>query len=87
MDSAGKLYGTTGSGGSPLSGTVFGLKPSANGTWTYSVIYTFQGAPDGQEPNSNLLLDSKGNLYGTTLFGGPSGFGTVFEIKPLAHAF
>jgi uncharacterized repeat protein (TIGR03803 family) len=83
IDSAGRLFGTTGFGGSSITGTVFELKPLANGAWAYSVMYTFQGSPkDGQEPNASLLLDSKGNLYGTTEFGGPSGFGTLFEIRP-----
>ncbi len=83
LDSAGSLFGTTAFGGSAATGTVFGLKPSANGGFTYFVIYTFQGPPnDGLEPNSSLLLDSKGNLYGTTPQGGPKGGGTLFEIRP-----
>ena len=83
LDSAGRLFGTTAFGGSSATGTVFGLKPSANGAFTYFVIYTFQGSPnDGLEPNSSLLLDVKGNLYGTTPQGGPNGGGTLFEIRP-----
>jgi len=47
------------------------------------VIQSFQGSPgDGSEPDSNLLFDSKGNLYGTTGYGGSGGGGTVFEITP-----
>ena len=81
LDQSGNLYGTTGFGGSANWGTLFKLKPSGNGAWTYSVIHTFVGSPgDGVEPNSGLLLDSKGNLYGTTSGGGAGGGGTLFEI-------
>jgi uncharacterized repeat protein (TIGR03803 family) len=83
FDSAGNLYGTTSAGGSTSSGTAFELKRSANGAWTYFIIYTFQGPPsDGYGSNSGLLFDSKGNLYGTTGAGGTGGGGTVFEITP-----
>ena len=40
---------------------------------------------DGQNPNSSLVLDTQGNLYGTTISGGNNGAtpgGTVFEIAP-----
>jgi uncharacterized repeat protein (TIGR03803 family) len=84
MDSAGNLYGTTSWGGSAYrSGTVFELKPSANGAWTYVGLYSFGSyATDGYQPNSSLLFDSKGSLYGTTNGGGTGGYGTVFEITP-----
>jgi uncharacterized repeat protein (TIGR03803 family) len=85
MDSAGNLYGTTYWGGSTYrSGNLFELRPSPNGAWTFFVVHSFQGFPtvDGQNPNSNLLIDSKGNLYGTTYFGGSGLYGTVFEITP-----
>ena len=83
LDSAGNLYGTTAVGGSASSGTAFELKRSAHGAWTYFTIYTFQGPPgDGFGPNSSLLFDSNGNLYGTTGSGSAGGGGTVFEITP-----
>ena len=83
FDHSGNLYGTTGFGGSSDRGTLFELKPAAGGTWTYFVVHTFLGDPgDGSEPNSSLLLDSKGNLYGTTSGGGTGAGGTVFEITP-----
>ena len=83
MDSAGNLYGTTIWGGSYSDGTLFELKSSGNGAWTYVLLYTFGGFPtDGLIPNSNLILDAKGNLYGTTSYGGAGGGGTVFEITP-----
>lgn len=47
---------------------------------TDTTIYNFQGAPDGSVPQAHLIRDSSGNLYGTTVFGGSAGFGTVFKI-------
>jgi uncharacterized repeat protein (TIGR03803 family) len=83
MDSAGNLYGTTWFGGSYANGTLFELKSSGKGAWTHILLYTFGGYPtDGLVPNSNLLLDAKGNLYGTTGWGGSGAGGTVFEITP-----
>ncbi len=52
---------------------------------TESVVYSFAGGQDGQLPYSNLTLDAKGNLYGTTSGGGTSGGGTVFKIDPTDH--
>jgi uncharacterized repeat protein (TIGR03803 family) len=48
---------------------------------TESLVYSFQGAPDGSIPSAHLIKDSSGNLYGTTAFGGSKGFGTVFKIN------
>ena len=47
-----------------------------------TVLYTFTGGTDGNGPNSPLIFDKAGNLYGTTLNGGDYGIGTVFEVKP-----
>lgn len=50
------------------------------------VLYNFQGSynygPDGAFPESNLIFDAKGNLYGTTGYGGTNGAGSVFELSP-----
>ncbi len=46
-----------------------------------NVLYSFQAANDGAGPNGELVVDSKGNLYGTTA-GGGSDFGTAFELSP-----
>jgi uncharacterized repeat protein (TIGR03803 family) len=52
-------------------------------TQTETVLYSFTTNPsDGTNPFSGLTLDAKGNLYGTTYFGGTFGFGTVFKISP-----
>jgi uncharacterized repeat protein (TIGR03803 family) len=52
---------------------------------TEAVLYSFCSLPncaDGQLPVSRLTLDTKGNLFGTTLTGGAFGYGTVFEVSP-----
>jgi uncharacterized repeat protein (TIGR03803 family) len=83
FDTAGNLYGTTVSGGANNFGTVFKLAPTVNG-WVESVIYSFGGGADGQNPYAGLLFDTAGNLYGTTNSGGAYGVGTVFELSPQA---
>ncbi len=91
FDSAGNLYGTTalggGSGcGGKGCGIIFELSPSGNGTWKETVLHRFNGV-NGANPESGLIFDSAGNLYGTTVFGGrvgcnpPNGCGTVFELS------
>jgi len=92
LDSKGNLYGTTYQGGTWGLGTVFELSPATGGTWTEKVLHNFGGTlTDGEVPESNLILDSAGNLYGTTEAGGAydttyggasNGFGTVFEMSP-----
>ena len=67
-------------------GVVFQLTPGQNGQWRYKVIHVFDGS-DGYWPQSTLILDSLGNLYGTTPLGGrldPPGCGVVFELIPQA---
>jgi uncharacterized repeat protein (TIGR03803 family) len=83
MDKAGNLYGTTTAGGTASCGcgVVYKLAPGSNDKWTYTVLHRFTGA-DGAGPNANLILDDKGNLYGTTTTGGAGGYGVAFEITP-----
>jgi uncharacterized repeat protein (TIGR03803 family) len=85
FDTTGNLYGTTGGGGANGDGTVYRLTPS-NGGWIESVLHSFAGS-DGSYPQAGLVLDTAGNLYGTTKQGGASGFGTVFELKPSSGAW
>ncbi|MFZ0313469.1 MAG: choice-of-anchor tandem repeat GloVer-containing protein [Candidatus Korobacteraceae bacterium] len=80
FDSAGNMYGTTYYGGTSANGAVFEMKPNLNGTWTESVLYSFQGGSDGANPNGGLSLDHEGNLYGETLGGGSSNYGVVFKL-------
>jgi len=83
LDSAGNLYGTTIYGGSPQCGcgVVYKLAPNKHGKWKYTVLHTFLGS-DGAQPDANLILDDKGNLYGTAATAGPYGAGVVFEVTP-----
>jgi len=90
FDKQGNLYGATMNGG-----MVYQLAPPAKqgGAWTETVLYVFQGNTkgDGATPEGGLVIDSAGNLYGTTAYGGTGncvllgtlvGCGTVYELSP-----
>ena len=82
IDSAGNLYGTTQTGGTHASGTVFEVSPTSAG-WSESVLYSFDyRGGDGIIPQNGVILDGKGNLYGVTSYGPHSYTGTVFELSP-----
>jgi len=89
LDQNGNLYGTTTYGGAHGGGVVFKLTPQHR----YAVLYSFcsQGPPcnDGALPYAGVLFDQQGNLYGTTVSGGPynnncssGSCGVVFELTP-----
>ncbi len=91
-DSSGNFYGTTVRGG--ISGcnhrgcgTIFELTPDG----TETVLHSFDSLPRGLFPESALIMDANGNLFGTTVqggepckakFNGKKGCGTVFELTP-----
>jgi uncharacterized repeat protein (TIGR03803 family) len=79
-DAAGTLYGTTQYGGTAGGfGTVFQLDPNGD----ESMLYSFAGTPDAEDPYAGLIRDKGGNFYGTTIYGGTAGgFGTVFKVDP-----
>jgi uncharacterized repeat protein (TIGR03803 family) len=82
IDGSGNLYGTTFYGGAEGNGMVFELSPGSGG-WVETVLYSFTGnGPSPFFPNSSLIFDTAGNLYGTTFFGGAFGAGTVYELSP-----
>jgi uncharacterized repeat protein (TIGR03803 family) len=87
FDAHGYLYGTALGGGAD-GGVVFRLKPPRHGdSWPLNVLYNFTGSPDADHPTAALVLDSEGNLYSTTDWGGSGqacqgGCGTVFEVEP-----
>jgi len=82
MDAAGNLYGTMLGGGAYGEGMVFELSPSEGGAWTETVLHSFGNGSDGQAPESGVVMDAAGNLYGTTYQGGTSGCGIVYELSP-----
>ena len=78
-DTAGNLYGTAQKGGAGTGGTVFEFTKAG----TLLVLHSFDTREDGQYPWSGLVLDSQGNLYGTTSQGSDGGGdGVVFELTP-----
>src|SRR5579871_2781034 len=78
----GVAYGVTLFGGSSSDGVVYQLTPvSGTEKWTESTIYDFSG-PDGANPAGSLVVGSDGSLYGTTIGGGASSAGTVFQLSP-----
>ena len=81
IDKSHNLYGTTINGGDYGCGDIYKLAPGPKGKWTYTVLHSFTGA-DGCQPDANLILDRKGNLYGTTATGGAGGAGVAFELTP-----
>jgi uncharacterized repeat protein (TIGR03803 family) len=82
IDAAGKLYGTTTFGGAYHKGAVFELTPTVSG-WTEKVLHSFDpNGTDGFSPYAGVVLDSVGNLYGTTPNGGSNWVGVVFELVP-----
>ena len=86
MDAAGNLYGTTQMGGSSGEGTVFELMPS-NGGWTETILHSF-AEEDGVHPQSGVVFDAAGNLYGTAdSSDGTGDGGTVYELSPSAQGW
>jgi uncharacterized repeat protein (TIGR03803 family) len=82
LDQAGNLLGMTESGGTSALGTVFKLTPTQHGAWTRTTVHNFTGGRDGSGPGAGLIFGKQGLLYGTTVSGGFSDNGTVFEVSP-----
>jgi uncharacterized repeat protein (TIGR03803 family) len=78
LDAKNNVYGTTTAGGNFGAGTAYRVTPSGIET----VLYSFGNTGDGRYPYGRLMLDAKGDLYGTTVTGGPNTLGTVFRIVP-----
>jgi uncharacterized repeat protein (TIGR03803 family) len=78
QDSAGNLYGTTQIGGTGNSGTIFKVDPAGN----ESVLFSFTQQAQGADPQSSLVRDSAGNLYGSTGVSGTYDAGVVFKFDP-----
>jgi uncharacterized repeat protein (TIGR03803 family) len=87
FDSSGNLYGTTFYGGSSTVGVAYQLKPSSGGGWTEKVLHTFTtSGTDRYWTPAGLTLDSAGNLYGVTWFGGTAhdGMASYTSSRPTA---
>ncbi|MBV9570405.1 MAG: hypothetical protein JO056_04100 [Alphaproteobacteria bacterium] len=93
-DAAGNLFGVTGYGGYAAAyepgGVVFELSPVKKNKWKLSTLYRFCADPplcsDGYQP-MGVIVDTAGNLYGTTGLNGPNGGGTAFELSPQAKGW
>ncbi|MGO9307352.1 MAG: choice-of-anchor tandem repeat GloVer-containing protein [Candidatus Korobacteraceae bacterium] len=93
--SDGTVYGTTDGGGNlncrdsfgDGCGTVFHLRPqptfcaSLSCPWINTVLYTFTGTSDGNDPYTGVVLDGASNVYGTTYAGGSSQLGVAYELS------
>jgi uncharacterized repeat protein (TIGR03803 family) len=77
------FFGTAPGGGANNEGVVFELTRQQDGSWKYKIVYNFCSKPscaDGSEPESDLIVDKDGLLYGTTYSGG-TGEGTVYQLQ------
>lgn len=83
LDQAGNLYGTAENYGAYGYGVVFKVTPNADGSWTESVLHSFDNG-DGMAVVSGLIFDADGNLNGTAADGGSAGAGMVFQLTPNA---
>jgi len=98
-DTQGNLFGTTPQGAIETCskfngcGAVFELTPLRDGTWKETTIHQFSGSPDGAMPSSGLILDSAGNFYGMTEYGGAGrcasneyqGCGAIYKLTSDSH--
>jgi uncharacterized repeat protein (TIGR03803 family) len=91
FDAHGNLFSTMSVGPTGGPGAVFELMPQSNGSWKETTIYEFKGPPDGSMPSSPVALDSQGDVFGMTEFGGSGtcllrsstlGCGIVYELTP-----
>lgn len=80
LDAKGNLLGTTAQGGSHNKGTVFEIAADGHET----VLYAFAGDTDGGTPESGVILDTSGNLYGGAYYGAYAQ-GAVFKVTPVGH--
>jgi uncharacterized repeat protein (TIGR03803 family) len=82
VDTEGNLYGTIiTKNASEYAGAVWKIDT----TGKFSIMHQFAGKADGFGPNGPLMMNTDGNLYGTTASGGlanGTGYGTVFQITP-----
>jgi uncharacterized repeat protein (TIGR03803 family) len=80
IDGSGNIFGTTQEGGSGNCGVVYELVSDGVGGYTNKTLYSFTCGDDGADPYGGVVMDSEGNLYGTTLIGGAYACGVVYEL-------
>lgn len=82
IDASGNLYGTCVLGGSALRGVVYMLSPQSKGVYAETVLHAFGVGTDAIFPYGDVILDSEGNLYGTTSQSNVKGeLGTVYKLS------
>lgn len=86
FDPEGNMYGSTPFGGPYDGGAVFELQPSSGG-WGFTPLYNFSGGSQLTGAFGDLVRDSEGNLYGTTLSVGDDHLGMVFELSPTMNGW
>jgi uncharacterized repeat protein (TIGR03803 family) len=87
LDKSGNLYGVAFNGGTAFGNSGYGVAFELDASGKFSVLHTFESGGDGANPQSELVFDATGNLYGTTQNGGSgecggTGCGAVFELSP-----
>jgi hypothetical protein len=89
MDASGNLFGVSSGYGSLFNGSIFEIVKTASGyAGTPTVLTDFSGgATTGYGAVGGLLIDSAGNLFGATSYGGTGGGGTIFEIAKTASGY
>ena len=93
LDHDGNIFGSTSGGGDVNCnlgcGGVYELTPNGDGTYQEVVLSIFHGRRDGESPEGGVIVDPKGNIFGSTEFGGggtgcnngDSGCGTIFALR------
>jgi uncharacterized repeat protein (TIGR03803 family) len=82
MPAKGKLYGTAIESGPNDGGVAFELVLGTKHRWTEKLLHAFGASGDGNAPYGGVTADKRGDLYGATVFGGPSNAGIVYELRP-----
>lgn len=80
-DPVGNLYGTAQYGGSGTCGVAYKLDPAGK----YTVLHSFTCGADGGQPAGDVVFDPAGNLYGSTVRGGPQGYGVLYKLDPAGN--
>ena len=86
VDSSGNIIGTASVGGAHESGVIFKLAPAGGGAWNYTVLHSFcaeTGCSDGGHPQSGVLIDGTGAMFGLADSGRPDKrvSGTLYRLN------